>query len=591
MCFSMLLYNVRPYRLAQQALGDCIQATSEYLSIRADLYKHDVNYDDVFLRLTQQQAVVQHKQTELTELLFKTRNIVRETTNTGRTLVMIHLDVADIFDRIMMSHQEYSQLHLHFDETNILNDYHSMAKKLARDLDDVGIAVKSGQRAASDNELLQQIVTTRAKLDKLRESYLKPDNIEGFISLRRILENIQDLYERLTILEKYTRNDETLKKSGITLQGYKNLISSQQITPRLFIDSLTLKSDTFRHSLRVSIAIFAGYVAGDFFKIGHSYWILLTIVVILKPAFSLTKKRNSDRIAGTLAGIIIGVLVLFITENSSVLLILLVIFIAAPYTFFRTNYFISVLLMTPYLVLFYHFLYPNDFKILLKDRVVDTLIGSAIAFIASNFLFPSWEREKIKLAMTDMLTEAKKYFSVIAGAFSGENINRNDQQLARKNALVALANLSEAFNRMLSEPKSQQKGVELLHQFVVLNHTLTSYIATLAYYIHMETIPFESDDFIKVAEDIKQHFTNALSYIENEEIAREKIDNKESLRILNDRVNVLLQKRKQELEKGLLETSTRKPLFDLKSIADQFNLIYNVAADINKITKQLVKVN
>lgn len=58
--------------------------------------------------------------------------------------------------------------------------------------------------------------------------------------------------------------------------------------------------------------------------------------------------------------------------------------------------------------------------------------------------------------------------------------------------------------------------------------------------------------------------------------------------MLNDRVNVLLQKRKQELEEGLLETSTRRPLFDLKSIVDQFNLIYNVAADINKTAKKMI---
>ena len=540
-----------------------------------------------FLRLMQQQSVVQHKQTELTELLFKTRNIIRETTNTGRTLVMIHLDAVDIFGRIMMSHQEYSKLHLHFDETDILNDYHLMAKKLAGDIDEVGIAVKSGYPAAADNELLQQIVATRSKLDDLRATYLKPDNIEGFISLRRILENIQDLYERVSMLQKYTYYDDSFKKRNVQKLSYENLISHQEITPHLFLDNLMLKSDTFRHSLRVSIAILAGYVMGDFFKIGHSYWILLTIIVILKPAFSLTKQRNTDRIAGTLAGIIIGVLILFITENSTVLLILLVIFMAGAYTFFRTNYFISVLLMTPYLVLFYHFLYPVDFKILLKDRAIDTLIGSAIAFLASSFLFPAWEREKIKLAMTEMLTDVKKYFSVVVGAFSGEIINRNEQQLARKNALVALANLSDAFNRMLSEPKSKQKGVELLHQFVVLNHTLTSYIATLSYYIQMHEIPYKSDDFIKVAEDIQQHFTNAINYIENEKITQKTIDNKESLRMLNDRVNLLLQKRKQELEEGLLDTSTRRPLFDVKSIVDQFNLIYNVAADINKTAKKM----
>ena len=587
MCFSMLLYNVRPFRLSQQALGDCIQATAEYLLIRSELYHHEANYENIFLRLLQQQVIVQNKQNDLSELLFKTRSIVRESTNVGRVLVMIHIEIADIFERIMMSHQEYAQLHLYFDKTDILNDYYQMAKELAKELDEVGIAVKSGKPFSSDSDLAEQIVKTRSKLDDLRITYLKPDNIGGFISLRRILENIQDLHDRLTTLKKYTYYHATPKKRVISGTGYKDLISSQEITPGLFINNLTLKSQTFRHSLRVSFAILAGVLAAQFFKTGHSYWILLTIIVILKPAFSLTKKRNSDRIAGTLAGIIIGIIILLTSENNTFLLVLLVVFMAGGYTFMRTNYFVSVVLITLYLILFYHLLYPHDFKSVLKDRIIDTLIGSAIAFIASSFLFPSWERDKIKPALETMLTEVEEYFRAIADAFAGKKIPLPLRQVARKNALVALANLSDAFNRMLSEPKSQQKGVEMLHQFVVLSHTLTSYIATLSHYIQMQTIPYNPEDFIQVTEEIEQYFNNAINCLKNEEITDQIIANKDSLRLLNNQVNILLQKRKQELEEGLLETSTRRPLFDLKSIVDQFNLIYNAAVDINKIVQKM----
>ncbi len=587
MCFSMLLYNVRPYRLAQQALGDYIQATAGYLLIRSELYSRRVNYKSTFLDLLQQQSVVQHKQTELSELLFKTRSIVKETTNIGRTLVMIHLEVADIFERIMISHQEYLQLHQYFDETAILNDYHLLAKNLAEELDAIGIAVKSGASYSSHSNIGQQITNARKELNNLRETYLKPDNIDGFISLIQILENIQDLHDRLLTLQKYTHYESTSGKTKISETVYKKLISSQEISPGLFIDNLTLKSDTFRHSLRVSIAVLAGFILSHFLKIGHSYWVLLTIIVILKPAFSLTKERNRNRIAGTLAGILIGILILFITENNTLLLILLILFMAGSYTFFRTNYFVSVLLMTPYLVLFYHFLYPADFKILLTDRIIDTLVGSAIAFLANYFLFPLWERKKIKPLMTEMLAEVKQYFSVIAWAYSGNATTSTEQQAARKNALVALANLSDAFNRMSSEPKTQQKGVETLHHFVVLNHKLTSYIAALSYYAQMQTISHKSNDFIKVTDDILQYFTNASAYLNNEEVTDKTIADKDSLRMLNNKVNVLLERRKQELEDGLLETSTIRPLTDLKSVVDQFKLIYNAAMEINKTAKKM----
>jgi uncharacterized membrane protein YccC len=587
MCFSMLLYNFRPYRLAQQALGECIQATSEYLSIRAELYKKDANYESAFKRLLQQQADVQHKQTELAELLFKTRSIVKESTNIGRSLVMIHLDVADIFERIMMSYQEYPLLHQYFDETGILDDYYNLAKSLADEMEEIGLAVKSGEASKPRRDLIDNISKTRDKLDGLRLTYLKPTNIEGFISLRRILENIQDLAERLNTLHQYTRFENQARQPKMKNSDYENLISSNEIRPQQFIDNLSLKSDTFRHSLRVSIALVAGFILARFLKIGHSYWVLLTIIVILKPAFSLTKKRNASRLGGTAIGILLGVIIIHTVFNNTVLLVLMALSMAAAYSFMRTNYFMMVLLITIYLLIFYHLLNPSNFNILLKDRVVDTLIGSVIATIASFVLFPSWEREKFKPTMVTMLAEVKDYFCVITDALTGKKTDRSAQQVARKNALVALANLSDAFNRMLSEPKTQQVGIEALHQFVVLNHMLASYIATLSHYIQPNNLPANADEFITVANDIQHYLTNAIEHLKNESETEKALSNKEALRKLNEHSNQLLQKRREELEKGMLETSTRKRLFDLKSIVDQFNLIYNVAVDLNKITQTL----
>jgi uncharacterized membrane protein YccC len=185
-----------------------------------------------------------------------------------------------------------------------------------------------------------------------------------------------------------------------------------------------------------------------------------------------------------------------------------------------------------------------------------------------------------------MLTEAKEYFEVTIAGIETGNVDTASQKVARKNAMVSLANLTDAFNRMLSEPKSQRKGSELLHQFVVLNHMLTSYIATLSHYTEIGNIT-DKEQFLKVASDIKLYFNHAISYLNEEKTVEGNLLNKDSLRELNELSNHLLKKRKEELQQGLLETSTRKRLFDFKSIVDQFNLIYNVSIDINKIAQSL----
>jgi uncharacterized membrane protein YccC len=68
----------------------------------------------------------------------------------------------------------------------------------------------------------------------------------------------------------------------------------------------------------------------------------------------------------------------------------------------------------------------------------------------------------------------------VAEALTGKVVNVTDYKLARKEVYVSSANLSAAFQRMLSEPKSTQKNKTEIHQFVVLNHILFSNIATLA---------------------------------------------------------------------------------------------------------------
>ena len=62
---------------------------------------------------------------------------------------------------------------------------------------------------------------------------------------------------------------------------------------------------------------------------------------------------------------------------------------------------------------------------------------------------------------------------------TGKQMDITAYKLARKDVYVNSANLGSAFQRMLSEPKNKQKNTKDIHKFVVLNHMLSSYIATL----------------------------------------------------------------------------------------------------------------
>lgn len=584
--FSLLLYKVMPYKVIQQALGDCIQQTADYLRIRAAFYDKEVDAETNYRALMHQQVIVQEKQNLLGEMLFKTRSIVKESTHTGRILLMIYLDTVDLFESVMTSYQNYDTLHGFFDRTGILHEYKNLALSLANELDEIGLAVKTGKPSHEQDALQQQITELKERHDNLRKEHLNRDNIEGFISLRGILNNIQDIAGRLNTLHHYTTYDRKLSKREAHKIDYKKFIDHQEITPEIFFDNMNLQAGTFRHALRVTVAVLAGYLFSLFFTIGHSYWILLTIIVIIKPAYSLTKQRNGDRLIGTVCGVLIGVVILRFVQNTIAVLVIMIILMALSYTFMRKRYLIGVLFMTPYVILFFHLLNPDDFRSLLIDRVIDTAIGSAIAFVASILLVPAWEHTTIKTYMIEMLERNAAYFMSVV-KWSEEKPSApaigTQTRLARKDAMVALANLSDAFNRMLSEPAWKQKGVEEVHRFVVLNHMLSSHIATLSYQLQKDRKGYPSDQFPSVYTDIYQYFLNSIEVLQHKPETIKTTDRKKSLRLLNSLTNDLLDKRKTEIEQGQFETTTKKSLLELKSVVDQFNFIYRIVSDIKKI--------
>ncbi len=585
---SLLLYSFRPFKLTQQALGDCIQATADFLRAKVFFYSRDVDYDKGYQSLLEQQVSVHEKQNLVRELLFKSRDIVKESINTGRILVMIFLDSVDLFERVLSSHQDYKALHEAFDDSDILQQFQRLLFDMADELNEIGIAVKSGRPLGENTLLNDNIKKLRSAFNQFRDEKRTAENVESFINLRLILEGIEDIGDRLHTLHRYTTYDKQLGKKTINQADYQQFVTHQDYDPKLLRDNFSLQSNTFRHALRVSVATIVGYIVSKFFPFGHSYWILLTIIVILKPAYSITKKRNYDRVLGTIGGAAIGLVILYFIKNKNVVLAFMIIFMIGAYSFMRTRYRVFVLLMTPYILLLFYLLYPNDFRMIITDRVIDTVIGSAIAFFSNIFIAPAWEHEQITDYLVTMIAQNANYFMDVAGVFTGRKIDITQYKLSRKHAFVALANLSDAFNRMLSEPKRKQKNINSIHQLVVLNHMLASHIATLSSYVQPLAAKYQSPAFSSIIDAVETKLNNARSILQkNPGPAVEAAIDKEHLRSLNDQVNALIEKRKSELDNGIMESETKKKLPELKFIADQFNFITKNAVDIEKLSFEL----
>jgi uncharacterized membrane protein YccC len=223
----------------------------------------------------------------------------------------------------------------------------------------------------------------------------------------------------------------------------------------------------------------AGKIVSRLFLHGHhSYWILMTIIIILKPAFSLTKQKNTDRLLGTIGGGILGLLLLFFIHDQAVLFSLLVLFMLGTYTFKTMNYIVMVIFLTPYVLILFHFLGLGALNVA-SERLMDTAIGSALAALGSYFLFPLWESSQLQQYMANVLKANIHFLEKLRDFYLGQKAKSLDYKVVRKEVFVSTANLAAALHRMQSEPKNKQRHKNQIYEFVVLNNLLSSNVASL----------------------------------------------------------------------------------------------------------------
>ncbi|MEO7214410.1 FUSC family membrane protein [Mucilaginibacter sp.] len=477
MIFSLIFFGIRPYRAAQQTLGENVADVARFLRLKADFYRPETDIDDNYRRLVLQQISVSNHQDAVREMLFKSRLMVKESTGASRILVLTFIDLVDMFEQIMATHYDYRHIREKYAHTGVLSEIADFLHTVADDLDIIGFAVLANTRPEKLSNLNHKLELLKLKIDEVGAEDKESSNLV----LKKILINLRDVAKGIGNIYKYYHS----KASDMLLNDtreveYSKFVTHQDFAPHIFWDNISLDSATFKHALRVSLVCLVGFITAKNVSLGgHSYWVLLTIIVILKPGFSLSKQRNYQRLIGTIAGGAIGILILNFIPDKTAQFIFLVVFMIGTYSFLRLNYVVSVIFMTPYVLILFKFLGVGLINVA-QERIIDTVIGSTIAFIASYVIFPTWEFQQIQHDLKAVITANISYLQKVSESIAGKPVLITDYKLARKDVFVNSANLSATFERMTSEPKSKQRNIKDIHKFVVLNHILASYTANIA---------------------------------------------------------------------------------------------------------------
>nr|WP_315256088.1 FUSC family membrane protein [uncultured Duganella sp.] len=473
LAYAMGVSWVLRHRIKQQVLAEALFELAAYIDIKADFYDTRFNLTEQFNKLIRHQSLLADRQQASRDLILRAHNNAKDA-----IVVQVHVCMLDLYELILSTHTDYALLRTHLADTPVMQTLHDLAYKAARDIESVAYDVtrkKSSYPEISYEPELEAIELELAAIQQ-RIDQGKPQQ-EALAVLRAQRNKIRAIIKMIGELHQASQKayDTTPFWADADMGPF---LSQQKYELRMILSHLRVDSPIFRFSLRVAMAISVGLaVAALLPYAAHSYWIVLTIVIILKPSFSMTKQRRSDRIIGTIIGCVITALIIKFLNYPAVILGILVLSTVATPTFIYLRYRYAAIAVSIMILLQMHLIAPGNHD-LITERLVDTFIGAAVA-TAFSFVLANWEYQSLPRLVGEVLNVNLRYMQASFDLLQGKGKDDFAYRIERKRLMDSLAALSSALVRMLDEPSSKQRAVEDINLFIVQNYLLVAHVAAL----------------------------------------------------------------------------------------------------------------
>jgi uncharacterized membrane protein YccC len=220
---------------------------------------------------------------------------------------------------------------------------------------------------------------------------------------------------------------------------------------RAWAKSLVSGPLTWFAALRLVLCVGLAEVVGLLLPLERSYWITLTVGIVLKPDFGSVFGRAVLRGIGTVIGVAIGAAVLGVGTHGWVLVALIAVFAGGVAVGKVRNYGILSAFVTPLIILQMELANNGHWSVVLA-RLVDTVIGSAIVLVFGYLLWPGSRRPQVGGRLADGLATVAKYVERALAPPSDED--KLERSRARRKAYRALADLRTAFQQAVVEPSA-----------------------------------------------------------------------------------------------------------------------------------------
>lgn len=405
-------------------------------------------------------------QAGLADQLQASRNVLLESPRTPRRqrLAAMLLQILDMRDHLAACALDLDTLKADASQREFL-------AALGREIDDLAGEVEA---------LADALLLGRPPEPFERPAVEPPDGTSLLArSLAGRVRHIHEEVERLVALARGEREPDI----EIVRTAWEMFVSPTHWSFKPFLQLWRWDAPPLRHAIRAALAIAAGQVVSLVLPWGtHDYWILLTIVVVLRGSLAQTLERRNSRVAGTLMGCVLAGALLYAHAPAGLLLVTVTLAQAIAHAFAIRRYLVTAVAATVLALVQAHLLNAGVSPVFeVGERLGDTLIGVAIAWVFS-YVLPSWERGQIPALVSRVLKAQARHAeqALALGQLTAiDNRAELDWRLARREVYDSLSALSQAVQRAVAEPRAVRPPLETLERVLAHSYQLLAQLTAV----------------------------------------------------------------------------------------------------------------
>ncbi len=229
---------------------------------------------------------------------------------------------------------------------------------------------------------------------------------------------------------------------------------------------------------------------------------------------------------------------------------------------FRQSQYAHATMFITLLVLFCFNLLGEGFEVALP-RIIDTLLGCALAWLAVAFIWPDWRFRRLSAVAEQAVSANCRYLDAILVQYHQGKDNRLAYRIARRDAHNSDAELASVVSAISAEKNADAPLREAAFRLMCLNHSFLSYISALG--AHREKIQHEL--MLKVLEDAVCYVDDVLQVKSVDEVKAT-----DALACLSERIETME-----------ADPETKEPL-----ILQQVGLLIALLPELAQLRKQVL---